>query len=104
MKLPLIAQDKANHTIYGAAVAAVLAILACLSGAPVLGAAIGAALAALAVGRLKEWLDKRANDKAEAAGMPLPHSVEKADMLATAAGGLLVAVPLAVAGLLGLGV
>lgn len=104
MNLPLIPQDKANHAVYGAVLTALGASLAIVAGAPPWAAALAGAVLAAAAGLLKEQLDARANAKALAAGQPPPHGVERADALATTAGGLLVAVPLAVAGLIGLGV
>lgn len=104
MNLPLIPQDKANHAVYGAGLAAVGASLAVIAGAPPWAAALLGAVAAATLGLVKERLDARANAKALAAGHSPPHSVERGDVVATAVGGLLVAVPLAVAGLIGLGV
>ena len=103
----LIAQDKANHELYGARIAAVAAAIVAGAAAliPALGIAplalllsAGAAVASgIAAGMIKEMLDARANKKAAAAGEPLPHSVEGADIAATARGGIVVAIPLAVA-------
>jgi len=57
--------------------------------------AVAALLAAYAAGFTKEWLDARANAKARAAGLPLPHGVEVADWQATAWGCVPVVLPLA---------
>lgn len=112
MPIHLIPQDKANHQVYGARIAAVAAAFTAaaltLQGGPGAGALLWAAVAglscALLAGRLKEWLDARANAAAEAAGLPPPHGVERADIVATVWGGVTVAVPLVVAGLLAAGV
>lgn len=106
----LIPQDKANHELYGARIAAVVAIVACLVAEPLLAAlgvrAAGGAgfalllagaasiAAALAAAIAKEYMDRSANDKAEDAGLPPPHSVEVDDLLATVRGGLSVGLPL----------
>ena len=112
MPLPLIAQDKANHALYGAAIAAASASL-CIAvfmpqqlkpALPLLWAStLGLSLSALA-GYVKEKRDEEANAERLADGLPPVHSVERADMLATLAGGALVAVPMGVAGLLAWGV
>lgn len=99
MNLPLLPQDKANHVVYGAGLCAVVASLAVVAGAAAWAAALIGATLALLAGLLKEQLDARANRQALAAGQPAPHGVESADVVATFTGGLLVAVPLAVAGL-----
>ena len=104
MNLPLIPQDKANHAANGAAAAAVCASLVTVAGAPPWASALVGAALALALGLLKERLDMLANARATAAGQPPPHSVERGDVLATLAGGLLVALPLVVVGLLDWGV
>jgi hypothetical protein len=104
----LIPQDKANHEAYGARIAAsmsALAVLGCLAFRPLrpwalLAGAATALASAWAAGRIKEWMDARANAAAAAVGEPPPHSVERADIVATARGGLSVALPLVVAGLM----
>lgn len=112
MDLPLIPQDKANHEVYGARIGAAAAMVWLAVGtftgllqrpnvgmALLLAALIAAAFALLA-GVAKEMLDAQDNADAAHFGLPPPHSVERADMVATAYGGLVVAAPLALAGLL----
>lgn len=97
MKLKLIDQDKANHAVYGAAASALCASVALLLGAPLVAAGgLGVGAAGL-LGWAKEQLDKRANAQAIERGDEPPHSVEAADIKATAIGGLLAGVPLMVA-------
>lgn len=106
----LLPQDKANHELYGARIAAVAAIVACLVAELLLGVfgtpimpPVGFALllsgssaivVAAAVAFIKEFLDSRANEAAEKAGLPAPHSVEVDDALATVRGGVSVGLPL----------
>ena len=91
MNLPLIPQDKANHIIYGAAIA----LLACkaavyapahLSVAP----AAAALLAATVFGFVKEIADAAINYRTTGKWLQGPHSIEAEDVLATMSGGLLV--------------
>lgn len=100
----LLPQDKANHEVYGARIAAGCACASLVvaqalhAGDWLLLIAAAAALAgATAAGVLKEQRDARANKAAEAAGEPPPHSVESADTTATVKGGAVVGVPLLVA-------
>lgn len=103
----LIRIDLANHEVYGARIAspaaAVVAAVATLVTAlgvaqwALLLAAAAAVLSAAAAGKVKEMLDARANKKAAAAGLEPPHTVEGADIVATARGGVVVAIPLIVA-------
>ena len=106
----VIPQDKANHELYGARIAAVAAIAACLLAEPLMllwagrvtalppfllllsGASAIAVTVAAAI--TKEWLDDRANEEAEKAGLPPPHSVEVGDLTATIKGGVWVGLPL----------
>jgi len=112
MKLPTLLfpqVDKANHYAAGTGAAAIAACTAMVALAllhalvlhralpvwlPAAGA-VAALLAAYAAGFTKEWLDARANAKARAAGLPLPHGVEVADWQATAWGCVPVVLPLA---------
>lgn len=103
----LLSQDKANHEVYGArvgSIAAFIAIIVCRSvGAARLSAPTGAVasiVASAAVGWAKEKLDERANKAAIAAGELPPHEVSRADIIATAKGGLFVAAPLIAASLI----
>jgi hypothetical protein len=108
MPIHLMPQDKANHEAYGARIAAICSaatVLVCTLSRhtrpwalPVGG--MVALLSVLAAGILKERLDAAANALAEAAGEPLPHSVERADIVATARGGVAVALPLVMAALM----
>jgi hypothetical protein len=87
----VIAQDKANHAIYGALVFALVAGLAMhTSFAPIArGLGVGAAVA---VGLAKEAWDYVRNRQALKAGLAKPHGVEGSDLLWTAGGALLVCV------------
>jgi len=84
MPIPIIPADKANHVVYGAAIAAVLSII--LGPLPAL-------LAAGLVGALKELADAVSNWQARRAGLVPMHGVEWLDFAATLAGGALVALP-----------
>jgi len=90
MKIPTIAPDKAGHFVYGAFAAMIGAIVA----AKVIGepqfAWLLAIAAALLIGVCKEALDYWQNKQAD---LPL-HVVERADIIATALGGVSVALPL----------
>ena len=89
MNLPQIPPDKANHLLFGGAIALLAALLATAAGlAPKAGAM--ALAAAAAAGVAKEGVDWWANRQAARAGLPLPHQVELWDALATAGGGLAV--------------
>lgn len=100
----LIAQDKANHEVYGARIASVCASVVYVIVAAALkqpayarpAAALAAVGSAAAAGKIKEELDRRANRKALARGETPPHSVESADIVATTKGGVVVALPIAV--------
>lgn len=70
--------DKRHHFVYGFAIG----ILASPGG---MGAPTAAAYVA---GRAKEIRDNRSNRAAVAAGRKPPHSYERADQVATTAGGL----------------
>lgn len=109
----LIPYDKSLHEVYGARIAAVIACVALfvvfivmpgsglhLQRFGALIAAIAALVSAAGAGAIKERMDQEANDAAAAAGLPAPHSVEKADIVATTLGGVVVALPLAVLWLL----
>lgn len=85
MKLPVLAQDKANHAVYGSIIFAVVYLLVMLFRQPALAIPLAAA-ATLGAAVLKERLDKEANDEALTHGEPLPHGVEKADIWATLLG------------------
>lgn len=95
MTLPQLPHDKAQHALYGAAIFALAHAAATLSGHTQFALHAGAALTvAVAVG--KEVLDHMANARAHNAGLLQPHSVEAMDVIATVAGGALVALPLVV--------
>lgn len=95
MNLPTLPADKAQHVIYGAAIAAVAGPLSVHFGIQPAGAV--ALAAAAVVGIVKEAADWLANRKATAAGLLPPHGVEWQDAAATVIGGALVALPLLVA-------
>ena len=102
----LIAQDKANHQVYGARIAtgvAIVTMVTCVALFPstvqgprvgMLYAALAGAAAAMCAGLVKEVLDKRANAAAEVFDLPQTHSVEKADVMATIVGGVTTMLPL----------
>lgn len=94
--------DKAGHYVAGSGCAAAGAALAILAGhaAWAWAAAIGAALAA---GLAKEARDAWRNRQARRRARPLPHRVERADVVATALAALPVAAPLALLTLMALG-
>lgn len=87
MKLPLIEQRRANHFIYGLAVYLVVTAALVLTPYRVTAAGIGF-VAALAVGVLKEWADRRANARAARRREPLPHGVHAYSAISTMLGGL----------------
>lgn len=96
MTLPMMPQDKANHTLYGAAVA-LAAQNAALTLAPLVGLDLHGlrpkdiGLAAAAVfGVGKEVVDAVLNRMAAARGNAPVHGVEALDALATFSGGVLV--------------
>lgn len=87
MGLPLIAQDKANHVIYGALASITthcIARLVVQTPAPAAVAAAAGVAIAVAVG--KELVDRR---------RPEAHTPDWRDAAATAAGGLVACVALA---------
>lgn len=106
----VIDQDKANHELYGARIAAAAAIVACFLAGPLMFALAGrvtalppfllllsgasAIISAVSAAVMKEWLDSKTNEEAEAAGLPPPHSVEVEDLTATIKGGVWVGLPL----------
>lgn len=90
MKIPMLAQDKANHIVGGVLAGVAVAVVCTLVGFPHCsrtGAIVGAAIA----GAAKEGIDWYLNRRARAAGMLPPHTVDPYDFLATLCGGLLVA-------------
>lgn len=87
MKLFIIPSDKANHFLYGL-LAGFLAQLFCLSSAFPSVAPLAAFSVAGTLGVLKEAGDAWDNRVARKANLPLPHSVDTLDAVATAAGGL----------------
>jgi hypothetical protein len=90
MNLPVIAADKANHALYGAAVFVLVAGAAAqLASVPAPFARGLGLLCAFAAGLAKEWLDRRANKRALQRGQDAPHTVDHADVWATVAGGAL---------------
>ena len=85
----VIAQDKANHAIYGALIFAIVGVVAQLLGQSDTARWWGFGAAALA-GALKEAWDYVSNRRALKAGMAAPHGVEGSDLVWTAGGALLV--------------
>jgi len=90
MSLYVIPGDKANHLVYGTAIAAAASVLTGLLMPYLSHAQRGflGAVAAVLAGVFKEHLDSRANRKAIAAGLPPPHEVSEADVCWTSAGGV----------------
>ena len=88
--LPLIPQDKANHFVYGALIGLLtLAVVSLFDAAQLVQIATPTVMS-LVAGVAKEYRDKRANQKAVAAGLIPVHGVELADAIWTTSGGLLV--------------
>jgi len=89
MTLPMLPQDKANHFVYGLAIAIVAAYAAMvvLGWSHQQGKWVGV-VAAAAFGVAKEGFDYVMNKRSAAAGGPPVHTVDGMDALATAAGGL----------------
>lgn len=88
MQLPQLPADKANHALYGVAIFAAVGGLAAHLGHADLAEPVGA-FGALLAGCVKEAVDYALNRRAIAAGLPPPHGVEAADIVATTAGALL---------------
>lgn len=88
MNLPQLPADKANHALYGVAVFVVVGGAVAALGRPDIARPAGA-LGALLVACAKESVDYTINRRAIAAGLPPPHGVEAADIVATTAGALL---------------
>lgn len=87
--LPMLSIDKSTHLNYGALVGCLAASAAALVGLHAVGIAITAAIVSAAVGVGKEFYDRNKGGTSD-----------WKDAVATVAGGLLVSVPFAVAGLL----
>lgn len=98
LKLTALPPDKAKHFIAGslAAAAGVGLVLAAGRGVPVF-APVAGVLAAAVAGLWKELRDERANEASLAEGLPAPHEVSGADVVATIAGSFPVVAPLVVA-------
>lgn len=88
MQLPQLREDYANHYIYGGAAAVVGAHLAPLVGLP---RAAGALIGSTVAGIVKEAIDWVLNRIAVRQGKAKRHTVDPLDILATAAGGIPVA-------------
>ena len=86
MALPSLPQDKANHVVYGAAIAVVAGYIAYVLHLPAASVGLGAAVV---FGALKEAVDYYQNTQLVKAGQSPTHGVEFNDFLATSAGGLL---------------
>lgn len=91
MNLPQLREDYANHYLYGSAAAVVGAHLAPLFGLP---RSAGALIGSTAAGIAKEAIDWVLNRIAVHRGKAKPHTVDPLDILATAAGGIPVALAL----------
>lgn len=84
MNFPQLPVDKANHFVYGAAIACVISLVSNPWWALVL-------VSVLAI--LKEIVDAWQNYKASSDPLIGPHGVELADAVATIAGGVVVVLP-----------
>lgn len=89
MQLPLIAQDKANHFIYGYGVAVAVALVAhhVLQLPRPLARLVGAGTGCLA-GAVKEGADWWRNRRALRTGQGAPHEASWGDGLTTAMGAI----------------
>ncbi len=83
MNLPQLAQDKANHALYGALIAALVLVAALAAGRPLLPACAVAAIVTAVAAILKEVIDRRSGK-----GTP-----EGRDALATIGGAVLSLAP-----------
>lgn len=81
MMLPLVPADKGTHFIAGNAIAVIATLV--LPGMPFAGLA-----AAAIAGVLKEGLDYVFAYRQKKAGLPVTHTPDFMDFIATAAGGL----------------
>lgn len=88
MPLPSLPQDKANHVVYGAAIA--LSVYAIGLFIDPNHAALAGLISAVFAGTFKEAFDRWANIVAARAGLPPPHGVEFMDAAATWSGGAVV--------------
>lgn len=88
MAIKLLAQDKANHGLIGTAAACAAA-----NAAPLIGMdrRLAAMVGSSAMGLLIEAVQALLNWRARRAGLPKPHDVSGADIVATALGGVPVA-------------
>lgn len=92
MNLPMLQADKANHVIYGTVVATVAhAVGVYLLPQYGIPPAAFAVAGAFLIGAVKEGIDWWMNRQAMARGEVAPNTVDPYDMLATAAGGIPVA-------------
>lgn len=85
--LPVFAADKANHAVYGSAICAVVASLSLMLPMPAAFAPLAGLAASAALGAIKERLDKTGG------------TYDRLDIVATAAGGALVSLPMLLAAL-----
>jgi len=90
MNLPQLPQDKANHVLYGLAIAIVVSVVAMLLKMPQ-PRLIGFVVAVVFAGG-KEALDYLLNKKDAAAGKVATRAVEKLDFVATVVGSAVVPV------------
>lgn len=89
--------DKANHIIWGLLTAFFFAWLAVRAGYPQHAGRTGV-VAALAAGFIKECADAWSNRQARKRGEREPHTVDPLDVIATAAGGVLLQLALVLLG------
>lgn len=86
-----IPADKAQHFTYGTLIALLALYCAIFLGLDRWAAKLVGVAAAISAGLIKEYvLDLRANKAAEKVGLPPPHDVSAADLIATALGGVVV--------------
>lgn len=91
LNIPQLAQDKANHALWGGGGAAVARLAAHFLPQYGIPPAAAAMAGACVVGLAKEGLDWWLNRQAVKRGERPPHTVDPYDILATALGGVPVA-------------
>ena len=91
MNLPKLAADKANHHVYGSYCAVVARLLAHALPQYAIPPSAAAMAGATIAGAVKEGIDAALNYLAVRRGEIVPHTVDLYDFLATAAGGIPVA-------------
>jgi len=91
LNIPQLEQDKANHYVWGTVGAAAARLVAHMLPQYAIPPAAAAMAGSCGAGLAKEGLDWWLNRQAVARGEVAPHTVDPYDVLATAAGGIPVA-------------